>query len=155
MSTLNIPLFTPQWLEQFSMHYDNTPIQIYRKFQSPPKIEYFQIKKTDIFHISAQIIDCGYSLEPPKKVILRVLYLLNRFSKETAIESNEHTQNNENSWSVEFFWARLDSFLTSNPHITFQNSSTSSVKHHIETHRIKTTVTKKSKGLKTLPSDMT
>ena len=29
---------------------------------SPPKNENFQIK-TDIFHISAQNIDCGYSLE--------------------------------------------------------------------------------------------
>ena len=28
------------------------------------KIENFQLK-TDIFHISAQNIDCGYSLEPP------------------------------------------------------------------------------------------
>ena len=25
----------------------------------------FQIKNSDIFHISAQNIDCGYSLEPP------------------------------------------------------------------------------------------
>ena len=24
------------------------------------------IKKSDIFHISAQNIDCGYSLEPPR-----------------------------------------------------------------------------------------
>ena len=33
---------------------------------SPPKTENFQIKKNfDIFHISAQNIDCGYSLEPP------------------------------------------------------------------------------------------
>ena len=24
-------------------------------------------KKTDIFHISAQNIDCGYSLEPPRR----------------------------------------------------------------------------------------
>ena len=30
-----------------------------------PKKENFQIKKSDIFHISAQNIDCGYSLEPP------------------------------------------------------------------------------------------
>ena len=28
-----------------------------------PKNENFQIKKSDIFHISAQNIDCGYSLE--------------------------------------------------------------------------------------------
>ena len=31
----------------------------------PPKNEKFQIKNSDIFHISAQNIDCGYSLEPP------------------------------------------------------------------------------------------
>ena len=29
-----------------------------------PKKESFQIKISDIFHISAQNIDCGYSLEP-------------------------------------------------------------------------------------------
>ena len=27
----------------------------------------FQIKKSDIFHISAQNIDYGYSLEPPQR----------------------------------------------------------------------------------------
>ena len=32
----------------------------------PPKHENFQIKNFDIFHISAQNIDCGYSLEPPR-----------------------------------------------------------------------------------------
>ena len=43
------------------------PIQIYRKFQLQ-KTEHFQIKKkTDIFHISAQNIDCGHSLEPPRR----------------------------------------------------------------------------------------
>ena len=34
----------------------------------PPKNENFQIKNSDIFHISAQNIDCGYSLEPPCNV---------------------------------------------------------------------------------------
>ena len=29
--------------------------------------EKFQIKISDIFHISAQNIDCGYSLEPPRR----------------------------------------------------------------------------------------
>ena len=50
------------------MHYENTPIQIYRKI-SPPKTENFQIKNPDIFLISAQNIhvDCGYSLEPPRR----------------------------------------------------------------------------------------
>ena len=34
---------------------------------SPPKTESFQIKNSDIFHISAQNIDCGYSLELPRR----------------------------------------------------------------------------------------
>ena len=32
-----------------------------------PKKENFHIKKSDIFHIPAQNIDCGYSLEPPRR----------------------------------------------------------------------------------------
>ena len=32
-----------------------------------PKTENFQIKISYIFHISAQNIDCGYSLEPPRR----------------------------------------------------------------------------------------
>ena len=31
------------------------------------KNESFQIRNSDIFHISAQNIDCGYSLEPPRR----------------------------------------------------------------------------------------
>ena len=34
---------------------------------SPPKIETFQIKISDIFHIAAQNIDCAYPLEPPRR----------------------------------------------------------------------------------------
>ena len=48
------------------MHYENTPIQIYRKFHLQ-KTENFQVKNSDIFHISAQNIDCGYLLEPPRR----------------------------------------------------------------------------------------
>ena len=33
----------------------------------PPKNENFQIKNSHIFHISAQNIDCGYPLEPPRR----------------------------------------------------------------------------------------
>ena len=33
----------------------------------PPKNENFQKKISDIFHISAQNIDCEYSLEPPRR----------------------------------------------------------------------------------------
>ena len=46
-------------------HYENIPIQIYWKFYHQ-KNENFQMKNSDIFHISAQNIDCGYSLEPPR-----------------------------------------------------------------------------------------
>ena len=48
------------------LHYENKPIQVYRKFYHQ-KNENFQIKKSDIFLISAQNIDCGYSLEPPRR----------------------------------------------------------------------------------------
>ena len=34
---------------------------------SRPKIENFQFKNCYIFHISSQNIDCGYSLEPPRR----------------------------------------------------------------------------------------
>ena len=34
---------------------------------SSPNTENFPIKTSDIFHISAQNIDCGYSLEPPRR----------------------------------------------------------------------------------------
>ena len=46
-------------------HYENTPIQIHWKFHHQ-KLEIFRYKNSDIFHISAQNIDCGYSLEPPR-----------------------------------------------------------------------------------------
>ena len=32
-----------------------------------PKLNVFRYKNSDIFHISAQNIDCGYSLEPPQR----------------------------------------------------------------------------------------
>ena len=51
---------------QIKEHYENIPIQIYWKFYHQ-KNENFQIKYSDIFHISAQNIDCGYSLEPPRR----------------------------------------------------------------------------------------
>ena len=33
----------------------------------PPKHYKFQRKNSDIFHISTQNIDCGYSLDPPQR----------------------------------------------------------------------------------------
>ena len=57
-----------------SYHPDNTCTMPLRKHAYstvleilPPKNENFQIKNSDIFHISAQNIDCGYSLEPPRR----------------------------------------------------------------------------------------
>ena len=55
------------WTDE-EKHYENKPIQIYWKFYHQ-KNENFQIKNSDIFHISAQNIDCGYSLEPPHFII--------------------------------------------------------------------------------------
>ena len=49
-----------------SGHYENMPIQIYWKFHHQ-KTQDFSDKNSDIFHISAQNIDCGYSLEPPRR----------------------------------------------------------------------------------------
>ena len=46
-----------------SAYYENTPIQIYWKFHH--QNWKFSNKNSDIFHISAQNIDCRYSLEPP------------------------------------------------------------------------------------------
>ena len=37
----------------------------YSNILLPPKNENFQIQNSDNLHISAQNIDCGYSLEPP------------------------------------------------------------------------------------------
>ena len=44
-------------------HYENTPSQIYENFTT--KNWKFSDKNSDIFHITAQNVDCGYSLELP------------------------------------------------------------------------------------------
>ena len=46
-------------------HYENTPIQIYRKFHLQ-KLKIFRYE-TLFFQNSAQNIDCGYSLEPHRR----------------------------------------------------------------------------------------
>ena len=60
----------------WATHYENMPIQMYIQNIyvysnvykiSPPKTENFQIKSSDIFHISAQNLGGGYSLEPPRR----------------------------------------------------------------------------------------
>ena len=47
-------------------HYENMPIRIYWKFHHQ-KMKIFRYKNSDIFHFSAQNINCGYSLEPPRR----------------------------------------------------------------------------------------
>ena len=55
-----------EYMQKQSDHYENMPIQIYCKVNHR-KIENFQTKNSNIFHISAQNIDCGYSLESPRR----------------------------------------------------------------------------------------
>ena len=45
------------------LHYQNKPIQMYRKFYHQ-KMKIFRQEFGYFFYISAQKIDCGYSLEP-------------------------------------------------------------------------------------------
>ena len=47
-------------------HSENSPMQ-YTKIFSALKIENFQLKNFDIFLSFAQNIDCGYTLEPPRR----------------------------------------------------------------------------------------
>ena len=47
-------------------HYENIPIQIYRKSHLQ-KLKNFRQKILIFFLIFAQNIDCGYSLEPPRR----------------------------------------------------------------------------------------
>ena len=49
----------------FPAHYENTPIQIYRKFHLQ-NWKFSDKKNSANFYIFAQNIDCGYSLEPPQ-----------------------------------------------------------------------------------------
>ena len=49
-------LYYNQWA---CLHYENMPIQIYWKILPQKKKWKFSDKNSDIFHISAQNIDCG------------------------------------------------------------------------------------------------
>ena len=49
--------YTVNMLYYLYFHYENLPIQIYKKFHLQ-KLKNIQIKNSDIFHISAQNIDC-------------------------------------------------------------------------------------------------
>ena len=49
-----------------AQHYENMSMQ-YIGFSEAVKIENFQQKMFDIFLIFAQNIDCGFTLEPPRR----------------------------------------------------------------------------------------
>ena len=78
-------------------HYENTPIQIYRI--SPPKTENFPIKYSDIFHISTQNIDCGYSLEPPRRGGS------NEYSQ--SMFSSRNKENNVYPYKPQFYYLKV------------------------------------------------
>ena len=75
------------------VHYENTPIQIYCKFYHK-KTESSSDKNSDIFHISAQNIDYGYSLEAPQRG--PTIYVLSRNKK-----------NNVYSCKPQFYYIKL------------------------------------------------
>ena len=49
-----------------SRHYENLPMQ-YTQIYLALKVENFQLKIFDIYLRFAQNIDCGYTLEPPRR----------------------------------------------------------------------------------------
>ena len=53
----------------FEKDFDITKTRLfkYTENSTTKKNENFQIKNSDIFHVSARNIDCGYSLEPPRR----------------------------------------------------------------------------------------
>ena len=53
-------------LQKATSHYETYPFKYTENFTTKEN-ENFQIKDSGIFHISAQNIDCGYSLEPPRR----------------------------------------------------------------------------------------
>ena len=57
-------ILTP--LQNSDYHYANMPMQYTEIFFSCKNYKFHQ-KKNDIFNIFAQNIDCGYTLEPPRR----------------------------------------------------------------------------------------
>ena len=49
------------------IHYENMPIKIYKKFHLQKTANFSDKNTLTFFHISAQNIDCEYSLEPPRR----------------------------------------------------------------------------------------
>ena len=57
----------PNWQSESQYtHNENLPVQ-YTEIFLALKVKKYQLKKFDIFLIFAQNIDCGYTLEPPRR----------------------------------------------------------------------------------------
>ena len=82
----------------FYTHYENTPIQIYRKFHLPKNWKFLD-KNYDIFHISALNIDCGYSLEPPR------WGGSNEYPQSMFLRRNK--KNNVYPWKPQFYYIKV------------------------------------------------
>ena len=59
-------MHVPPCTTSLNIHYENTPIQIYRKFHLQ-KLKNFGLKTLIVFIFLLKSIDCGYSLEPPRR----------------------------------------------------------------------------------------
>ena len=74
-----------------------------------PKKENFQIKKIYIFHIPAQNIDCGYSLEPPRRVPAQNIdcgYSLELRVPAQNIDCGYSLEPPSNEYPQSMFWAK-------------------------------------------------
>ena len=74
------------------------PIQIYWKFYHQKKRKFLD-KNSDIFHISAQNIDCGYSLEPPRRGGS------NEYPQSMFLSRNK--KNNEYPCKLQFYYIKV------------------------------------------------
>ena len=56
-----------RFLAETKLSQPNTKTRLFKYIENfTTKNENFQMQNSDSFHISAQNIDCGYSLEPPQ-----------------------------------------------------------------------------------------
>ena len=65
------------------------------------KTENFQIKNSDILHISAQNIDCGYSLEPPRRGGS------NEYPESMFLSRNKKNKNNVYPCKTQFYYIKV------------------------------------------------
>ena len=76
------------------------PIQIYRRFHLQ-KLKKKSDKNPDIFHISAQNIDCGYSLEPPRRGGS------NEYLQSTCLFLSRNKKNNVYPCKLQFYCIKM------------------------------------------------